>query len=209
MTDCECGQGRVDRCVIYVDRGGENTIVSVIDAALNFDPIAADALERRIAFGDWIVLQGNLRANMTSACLALAKANGAATALNPSPAYPAAEYDWSLVDLVVLNRGEAVALGARQDPVESARVLLAAGAETVVLTLGADGAVLMSSRETLQCDSAASNGDRHDRRGRRLLRNARRRASGRAALGRSVVCRRSGGGDLRNPRGGACLFSNS
>jgi len=150
--------GASDRCVIYVDRGGENTIVSVIDAALNFDPIAANALERRIAFGDWIVLQGNLRANMTSACLALAKANGAATALNPSPAYPAAEYDWSLVNLVVLNRGEAVALGAR---------------------------------------------------GRRLLRSARRRTSGRAALGRSVVCRRSGGGDLRNPRGGACLFSDS
>ncbi len=142
--------GASDRCVIYVDRGGENTIVSVIDAALNFDPIAANALERRIAFGDWIVLQGNLRASMTSACLALAKANGAATALNPSPAYPAAEYDWSLVNLVVLNRGEAVALGARQDPVESARVLLAAGAETVVLTLGADGAVLISSRETLR-----------------------------------------------------------
>src|SRR5271157_5021570 len=41
--------GASDRCVIYVDRGGKNTIVSVIDAALNFDPIAANALERRIA----------------------------------------------------------------------------------------------------------------------------------------------------------------
>ena len=48
------------------------------------------------------------------------------TALNPSPTYAASDYDWSLVDLVVLNRGEAMELGGRDDPVEAARVLLAA-----------------------------------------------------------------------------------
>ena len=142
-----------DRSFVYVDRDGENEIVSVVEAALNFDPIAADVFERGIAPGDWIMLQGNLRSSVTRACLALAKSNGAITVLNPSPAYPAREYDWSLVDLVVLNRGEAVALGGRQDPVEAARALLSAGAETVALTLGSRGAVLLSARETLRAEA--------------------------------------------------------
>ena len=52
--------GPTDRCVIYVDRHGENTIVSVIDAARGFDPIGETGLEHWIAPGDWVVLQGNL-----------------------------------------------------------------------------------------------------------------------------------------------------
>ena len=87
----DCGPGRAasDRCVICVDRHGENTIVSLIDAARGFDPLAETALERWIAPGDWVVLQGNLRASVTRACLALAKSKNATTALNPSPTFPA------------------------------------------------------------------------------------------------------------------------
>jgi ribokinase len=140
-------EGATDRCVITVDRNGENTIVSVIDAAARFDPIASNAIEGGIGPGDWVVLQGNLRASVTRACLALAKRSGATTALNPSPTYPVADYDWSLIDLVILNRNEAVELGARPDPVEAARALVAAGAEVVVVTLGAGGAALLLAHE--------------------------------------------------------------
>ena len=141
--------GASDRCVIYVDRDGENEIVSVIDAALNFDPISDHILEGAVAPRDWMVLQGNLQASVTRACLGFGKANGAITVLNPSPVYSARDYDWSMVDLVVLNRGEAIALGGRQEPVEAARALLAQGTRTVVLTLGAEGATLLSDGETL------------------------------------------------------------
>ena len=141
--------GATDRCVIYVDNGGENTIVSLIDAAAKFDPIAGKSMERDVAPGDWMTLQGNLRASVTMACLALAKRRGATTALNPSPVYPPADYDWKFVDLVVLNRGEAVALGVRSDPLEAAHALVAAGAKVVVLTLGAEGAIFLSARDTL------------------------------------------------------------
>ena len=106
--------GASDRCVICVDRNGENSIVSLIDAARDFDPVAAGALEDRIAPDDFVVLQGNLKARVTRECLALAKAQRAATVLNPSPAYPPEDYDWRLVDLLVLNRGEAVALGQKR-----------------------------------------------------------------------------------------------
>jgi ribokinase len=145
--------GASDRCVICVDRHGENTIVSLIDAALEFDPLAPTDFDRWIVPGDWVLLQGNLRANVTRGCLALAKSRKAMTALNPSPTYAASDYDWSLVDLVVLNRGEALELGGRDDPVEAARVLLGAGAGSVVVTLGAAGAALVLASETLRAQA--------------------------------------------------------
>ena len=145
--------GASDRCVICVDHHGENTIVSLIGAALEFEPLASTDFDRWIAPGDWVLLQGNLRANVTRGCLALAKSRKAMTALNPSPTYAASEYDWSLVDLVVLNRGEAQELGGRDDPVEAARVLLGAGAGSVVVTLGAAGAALVLASETLRAQA--------------------------------------------------------
>jgi ribokinase len=130
--------GPTDRCIIYVDAEGENTIVSLIEAARAFDPVE----NIRLAPGDWLLMQGNLKPAVTRACLRLAKQQGALTALNPSPTYETAEYDWRLVDLAIVNRIEAIALGGSGDPVEAARVL---GAGAVALTLGADGAVLIGA----------------------------------------------------------------
>ena len=116
-------------------------------------PLQRPRLNAQIAPGDWVVLQGNLRASVTRACLALAKSKNAMTALNPSPTFPVSDYDWSLVDLVVLNRGEAVELGGRIDPIQAARALIDAGAETVVVTLGAAGSALVSAGETLRANA--------------------------------------------------------
>jgi ribokinase len=142
--------GLTDRSIVYVDKAGENTIVSVVEAARNFDPLAITSVAREIVTDDWVVLQGNLRPDVTRACLALAKDRGAATVLNPSPAYAANDYDWSLVDLVVLNRGEAIELGGRDDPIEAARHLIATGAGTAVLTLGSAGAIWLSTTEEVR-----------------------------------------------------------
>lgn len=108
--------------------------MSLVEAAAHFDPLAS---------GDWMLLQGNLRPAVTRECLAFARRAAAVTALNPSPTYLAAEYDWRVVDLAVLNRAEAVALGNRSEPIEAAGALGAAGAKAVVVTLGADGAALV------------------------------------------------------------------
>jgi ribokinase len=133
-----------DRCVIAVDRHGENTILSLIDAARNFDPIAETRIDSWISAGDLVVMQGNLLPSVTRDCLALAKSKGAATVLNPSPTYASEHYNWTLVDLVVVNRGEAIELAGGQ-PEEAARELCRKGAGAVVLTLGADGAVFCSA----------------------------------------------------------------
>ena len=137
--------GATDRCVIYVDAKGENTIVSLSDAARAFDPIHDRGFADTVAQGDWLLMQGNLRPDVTRACLALAKSKGAITALNPSPTYASAEYDWRLADLVIVNRGEATELGGRSDPFAAARTLCEAGAGAVALTLGAEGAALVAA----------------------------------------------------------------
>src|SRR5579864_4186949 len=57
-----------DRCVITVDGRGENTILSVIDGARNFEPIAETPIESWVRPGDFVVMQGNLRAAVTRDC---------------------------------------------------------------------------------------------------------------------------------------------
>jgi ribokinase len=138
-----------DRCVITVDRHGENTILSLIEAARHFDPIAETRIESWISAGDLVVMQGNLRPNVTRECLALARAKGATTVLNPSPTYAAEDYDWTLVDLALVNRGEAVEL-AGGEAEEAAGALCKRGAGAVVLTLGADGAAFFSADDTFR-----------------------------------------------------------
>ena len=138
-----------DRCVITVDGHGENTILSLIEAARHFNPIAETRLESWISPGDLVVMQGNLRPSVTRDCLTLAKSKGATTVLNPSPTYAAEDYDWTLVDLVLVNRGEVVDLaggGAEQ----AAGALCKRGAGAVVLTLGADGAAFFSADDTFR-----------------------------------------------------------
>jgi ribokinase len=136
-----------DRCVITVDRQGENTILSLVDAARNFDPVAETPIDRWISPGDWTVLQGNLRSDVTRNCLALAKSKGATTALNPSPTHLADEYDWTLVDLAVLNRSEALELAGDIDVEHAAHKLLDEGASAVVVTLGGEGCVFFSASD--------------------------------------------------------------
>jgi ribokinase len=138
-----------DRCMITVDRHGENTILSLIDAARNFDPIAETRLKSWIRPGDVVVMQGNLRPSVTRDCIALARSKGAKTILNPSPIYAAQDYDWTLVDLVLVNRGEAVELACGEAG-EAARELCKKGAGAVVLTLGADGAAFFSADEAFR-----------------------------------------------------------
>jgi ribokinase len=88
-------------------------------------------------------MQGNLSPEVTDACLAHGRARGAVTVLNPSPIALVAVMPWPLVDWAVLNGGEAEALTEKVDPVAAARRLLAMGVGAVIVTRGAQGALLV------------------------------------------------------------------
>ncbi|KAB2866908.1 MAG: ribokinase [Bauldia sp.] len=131
-----------DRSSVYVDSAGENTIVSLTALAGAFDPLAAGALDG-VDAGDVVLCQANIGLSALIACLSAARAKGALTVLNPSPVFRSAAFDWHPAMVVVLNRIEAEQLTGERDARTAAERLRAAGAGAVVVTLGADGAVMV------------------------------------------------------------------
>ncbi|WP_269821799.1 ribokinase [Nocardia asteroides] len=113
---------------IVVDGDGENSIV-VVPAAnharteLDPDDLAA------IAAADILLCQLELPVPVVAAGFTHARANRTVTVLNPSPVQRLPAELWELVDIAVLNRGEAEAIGDVLDQVPHR-----------VTTLGADGA---------------------------------------------------------------------
>ncbi|CAM5296403.1 ribokinase [Aquamicrobium terrae] len=130
-----------DFSIIFTRPDGENAIVTTTDAAQNLAPEDALPALGQARPGDLAVLQGNLSGETTRALLGEARRRGMVTAFNPSPLRPCFGELWPLVDIAFLNAGEALALtGASGEA--AAAALHARGVRDVVLTLGADGALL-------------------------------------------------------------------
>jgi len=124
-----------DRSTILVDRAGENVVVTAAASATAFDPTGRLSWPGR---GDHLLMQGNLRPDVTRACLERAKGDGATTILNPSPL---GEGPVPEADVIVVNAGEAETMAGCTDPAEAARRLSRGGTASVVVTLGAAGAI--------------------------------------------------------------------
>ena len=106
--------------------------------------------------------------------VARAHAAGALVLLNAAPALPLPDSLLASVDVLVVNEHEAVALTGSDDPGQAARVL-AAWVGDVVVTLGAQGAVHVTSDGGLDVLTRPHRRrGRHDRRRRRVRRGARR-----------------------------------
>jgi ribokinase len=131
-----------DRSTIVVNRYGENLIVSGVACAADFDPLRETRLSELIAGGDILVMQGNLSTGVTNACLRAAKVAGVTTILNPSP-LSNEPLDFVAVDIVVVNQGEAFEITGGPDPERAARDLVRRGAKAVIVTLGAEGCLLL------------------------------------------------------------------
>ncbi len=132
-----------DQSIIYVTPDGENSIVSSHQAAAKATPNWAKATVDAAPAGAHLLMQGNLSLATTCAALAAARARGLPTMINPAPIqYP---YDrvFPLTDIAVLNEIEAVELGRRSEPIAAGRAIHDCGVRTVIVTLGAEGAVLL------------------------------------------------------------------
>jgi len=132
-----------DRSAILVDAHAENLIASAVACATAFDPLAMTDVTARLAPGDVVVVQANLSSAATAATLAAARAAGARTVLNPSPLDPLDPPPLALADLLVVNRGEAEALTGVADPEAAAAALRAIAGAEVIVSLGAQGALLL------------------------------------------------------------------
>ncbi len=124
--------GESDLSVVMVDAKGENAIASTAAAAAALEPPACLA---DLGPADFLLLQGNLSAATTRACLEAARQRGVRTIANLAPI----AFDWRpllpLIDLAIVNQPELQALGG-------ADLLLAGGVGQLVATQGAAGALL-------------------------------------------------------------------
>jgi ribokinase len=129
---------------IAVDPEGRNAIVIVTGAN---DLLSLDDLERArpaIAASDVLVGQLELPAETTLAALRIAREEGVRTILNPAPAREElADELYRLSDVLCANEPETELLTGMPAGEDAARELLARGAGSVVLTLGARGCLVV------------------------------------------------------------------
>lgn len=127
---------------IVVQASGENAIV--VDPGAGGTLTALDpAAERAVRAGAVLVAQLEVPLGVVVEAARLALAAGRTVVVNAAPAQPLDAAVLALVDVLVVNEHEALVLAGREegDPVAAAQ-RLAAGGPTVVVTLGASGAVV-------------------------------------------------------------------
>jgi ribokinase len=140
--------------LITVDDTGENSIVVACGANMRLSPADVDAAEVAIAAAGVLLLQLETPLNTVIRAAEVARAHGVKVILNPAPApaKPLPATLLSLVDVLIPNERETSLLTGM--PVENqaqakaaAAALRELGVGTVILTLGARGALLASQAE--------------------------------------------------------------
>lgn len=147
--------------MILVDKKGENSIVVAPGANAKVSPADVDAAEELIASACCVVMQLEIPFNTVQHAIAMCQRLGVATILDPAPApdkLPRALYG---VDVLTPNQSEAEILLGHDpthhvkkkrvvDPKQIAGELLARGPKSVILKLGARGAMVMDREGEIQ-----------------------------------------------------------
>ena len=121
--------------VIMVDRAGENSIIVSPGANSSFAGLSA-AETAVIAGGDVLVCQQEIPVDTVIAAARAARDGGTRVILNAAPARELPPELLEMVDLLVVNEGEAQAVTGRAEPDMAALLALV---PRVVLTLGGAG----------------------------------------------------------------------
>jgi ribokinase len=129
--------------LIAVDDAGENQIAVASGANAVLDAGTVEAAVR--AAGDGVLLLNHEVAE--AVVLAAARAAAGRIVLNPAPARAIADELCALRPLLTPNAGEAAEITGRDDPEEAARELAARTGAPVLVTLGAQGVLLLDGDE--------------------------------------------------------------
>jgi len=141
LADCATGVA-----MVQVDDAGQNCIALAPGANARLSPLHLDLASASLQQAGLLVCQLESPLAAVQQAIAVAHAAGVPVLLNPAPAQALPADLLPLVDLLVLNEGEAaVVSGLRvQGPADAEAAacrLRSHGAGTVVVTLGADGVV--------------------------------------------------------------------
>jgi len=132
---------------ILVDDAGQNSIVVAPGANARLTPADVEQAEAAIARADVLLLQLEVPLETVTCAAEVARRHGVTVVLNPAPARSDLDALLPLVDILIPNESEAALLtGLSADAtvaVESTiEALRDVGVDVVILTLGAQGALL-------------------------------------------------------------------
>jgi ribokinase len=138
--------------IIVVDSSGQNSIVLSPGANGKVSPADVEAVSFRD--GKILLLQLEIPLETVVSAADLARQNGLRVILNPAPAHPLPDALLADVDILVPNESELGLLSGH--PVtdvpsaeSAAHALLAKGVKTLVVTLGSNGALLVTAENTI------------------------------------------------------------
>ena len=132
---------------------GDNMIVGHLGANMLMQPHHVEAVEQRIARSDVLMAQLEAPVETVARALELGRKHRALTILNPAPGQPLDPNILANVDLLTPNESETrILLGlAPDDPTPTLDLtgrLLKLGVETIVVTRGEEGAVIVTADGT-------------------------------------------------------------
>jgi len=153
VRDCETPTGAA---AILIDAArGENAIIVVPGACFTLTPGEVESAKDAIGAAKVFLTQLELPLDAVERGLQIARTAGVKTILNPAPASgsPLPDGMIALADFLIPNETEAgmltgVAVESFEDAERAANALLARGARTVIVTLGARGSLLRSGDGT-------------------------------------------------------------
>ncbi|GAB3082162.1 ribokinase [Corynebacterium aquatimens] len=134
--------------LITVADDGENTILVVAGANSFVDKHLVEAHAATIADADLLLLQGEIPADGFRAAVELARAHATRVVVNLAPVIDVDQGALLQADPLVVNEHEAalvLRMLGHADSHDAATALVAAGFSSVVVTLGAHGAVVATS----------------------------------------------------------------
>lgn len=135
--------------LIFVGEDGENSIAVASGANGTLTPSQIEEIEHVIADGSILLTQLETPLETVEKAIKIANQHGVKVILNPAPAQELENKLLQQIDIITPNQSEAELLtGVKVEDEESAKkaseILLSRGVKTVILTLGADGAFVMS-----------------------------------------------------------------
>ncbi len=139
--------------LIFVAADGENSIGVASGANARLSPADLEGSKAAIASADTVLMQLETPMETVQAAAAMAGAAGVRVVLNPAPAQPLADELLRHVSILTPNETEAelltgIKVESEKGAAEAAAALRARGVTTVVVTLGARGAFVVSDEFT-------------------------------------------------------------
>jgi ribokinase len=138
---------------IWVDANGENRIIIIPGANHEIESKKAIEAIESIAGLAVVVAQCEIKQEVTLAAFSAAKKRGCATILNPAPYQPLSEELLAVTDWIIPNETEFKELHG-QDPTSDQVLKKFRPGKNSIVTLGSEGAVLISSDGNLTRVSA-------------------------------------------------------